>query len=136
MDLVSRSPLASTRRLSRLLLVILLFGATLTGESRPSAQPTEPRVIEVTARRFAFEPAQIDVTLGERIRLMVVSADGPHGVEIKKFKVKTEIPRGQTPVPIEFTASEAGRFPILCSEYCGDKHDDMQGMLVVLVGNQ
>ena len=134
MDLFSR-PRRERRRVSRVLLGVLLAGAALTGETRPAAQATEPRVIDVIARRFVFEPSQIDVTLGERIRLMVVSADGPHGVEIKTFKVKTEIPRGQTPVPIEFTASEAGRFPILCSEYCGDKHDEMQGMLVVLVGN-
>lgn len=134
MDLFPR-PLFARRRGSRVLLVALIAGITLPGGTRPSAQSSEPRVIDVIARRFTFEPAQIEVTVGERVRLMVVSADGPHGVEIKKFKVKTEIPRGQTPVPIEFTASEAGRFPILCSEYCGDKHDDMQGMLVVLVGN-
>ena len=66
------------------------------------------------------------------MRLKVVSADGVHGLEIKKFKVKKEIPRGTTPVIIEFTANEAGEFPILCSEYCGDGHEDMQGQLVVL----
>ena len=27
--------------------------------------------------------------------------------------------------------SFAGEFPILCSEYCGDGHEDMKGMLVV-----
>ena len=98
---------------------------------RPAAQAPEPRVIDVIARRFAFEPAEIEATVGERIRLMVRSADGVHGLEIKKFKVKKEIPRGTAPVTIEFTASEEGRFPILCSEYCGDDHDSMTGMLVV-----
>jgi cytochrome c oxidase subunit 2 len=47
-------------------------------------------------------------------------------------KVAKEIPRGNKPVTIEFTADEAGRYPILCSEYCGDGHDDMKGTLVVL----
>ena len=96
-----------------------------------SAAPGEPRVIEIVARRYAFEPATIAAAVGERLRLMVVSADGPHGLEIKKFKVKQAIPRGTTPVAIEFTPSEAGTFPILCSEYCGDGHDDMRGTLVV-----
>ena len=32
---------------------------------------------------------------------------------------------------IEFTASEAGTFPILCSLFCGDGHNDMKGALVV-----
>ena len=84
------------------------------------------------ARRFAFEPAEIQVAVGERVRLLVRTADGLHGIEIKKFKVAKEIPRGNKPVTMEFTADEAGRFPILCSEFCGDGHDDMKGMLVVL----
>jgi len=97
-----------------------------------AAPPVEPRIIEITARRFAFEPAEIAATVGEPIRLMVRSADGVHGIEIKKVKVQKMIPRGGEPVVINFTAKEAGRFPILCSEYCGDDHDNMRGMLVVL----
>ena len=98
---------------------------------RPAAQAPEPRVIEVVARRFAFEPAEIEAVVGERLRLLVRSADGVHGLEIKKLNVKKEIPRGAKPVTIEFTAREEGRFPILCSEYCGDEHDAMTGMLIV-----
>ena len=115
----------------RLIAVAVLIGAaawTVNGAARQDA----PREIDVVARRFAFEPARIEVAVGERVRLRVVSADGVHGFEIKKFKVKKEIPRGTTPVIMEFTASEAGEFPILCSEYCGDGHEDMQGQLVVL----
>jgi len=116
---------------ARLVAVAALVGAaawTVNGAARQDA----PREIDVVARRFAFEPARIEVAVGERVRLRVVSADGVHGFEIKKVKVKKEIPRGTTPVIIEFTASEAGEFPILCSEYCGDGHEDMQGQLVVL----
>jgi len=95
---------------------------------------TEPKVIEVVARRFEFEPSTIEVTEGERVRLLVRSADGPHGVEIKQFKVKKGVPRakpGDEPVTIEFVAATAGSFPILCSEYCGKGHNDMKGTLVV-----
>jgi cytochrome c oxidase subunit 2 len=97
-----------------------------------AAQAPEPRTIDVVARRFAFEPAEIQVTVGERVRLLVRTADGLHGIEIKKVKIAKEIPRGNKPVSIDFTADEAGRYPILCSEYCGDGHDDMKGTLVVL----
>ena len=98
----------------------------------PRAQGDEPRTIAVTASRFAFDPATIEVAVGERVRLVMKSADGVHGLEIKKFKVKKEIPRGGTPVTVEFTANAAGRYPILCSEYCGDDHDAMRGTLVVV----
>lgn len=92
-----------------------------------------PRVIDVVAKRFAFEPARIEVIEGERVRLVVKSADGPHGIEIKKFKVKKVVKRGDEPVTIEFTASAAGEYPIVCSEYCGEGHKEMKGMLVVNV---
>ncbi len=97
-----------------------------------AAPPPEPRVIEITARRFTFEPAEIEVAVGEPVRLMIHSADGVHGFEVKKLKVNKMIPRGGEAVTINFTAKEAGRFPILCSEYCGDDHDNMRGMLVVV----
>jgi len=113
-------------------ITVLLSAAAWTGGA--AGQET-PREIDVVARRFAFEPARIEVTVGETVRLRVVSADGVHGLEIRKFKVKKEIPRGTKPVVIEFTASEAGEFPILCSEYCGDGHEEMQGQLVVLTRN-
>ena len=97
-----------------------------------AAQAAEPRVIEVVAKRFAWEPAEIQVTVGERVRLVLRTADGLHGIELKKFKIAKEIPRGNKPVTVEFTADEAGRFPFFCSEYCGDGHDDMKGVLVVV----
>jgi cytochrome c oxidase subunit 2 len=116
--------------------VALLAGASPSTGAQdvpagPPAQAPEPRVIEIVAKRFAFEPAEIEVMVGEKVTLSVRTADGVHGLEIKKFKLKKEIPRGTAPVTIEFTATETGRFPILCSEYCGDGHDDMKGTLVV-----
>jgi cytochrome c oxidase subunit II len=98
------------------------------------ATTAEPKVFEVVARRFSFEPATIEVEEGDTVRLLVRSADGPHGVEIKAFKVKKAVPRakpGDSPVTIEFVASTAGEYPILCSEYCGSGHNDMTGALVV-----
>ena len=108
------------------LAVVTLLLSALAG-----AQEPEPRTIAVVARRFVFEPAEITVAVGERVRLLVTSGDGVHGIEIKRLNVKKEIPRGAKAVPIEFTATEAGRFPILCSEYCGKDHETMTGMLIV-----
>jgi cytochrome c oxidase subunit 2 len=123
-----------------LALAAVVFAAAISGTSAafqdPAQEPaaSEPKTFEVVARRFAFEPSTIEVTEGDRVRLLVRSADGPHGVEIKEFKVKKAVPRakpGDSPVTIEFLASTAGKFPILCSEYCGNGHDDMTGTLVV-----
>lgn len=118
-------------------LALLIVGVvSIAGEPRQEPAPAngEPKVFEVVARRFDFEPATIEVTEGDRVRLVVRSADGPHGVEIKAFKVKKAVPRakpGDPPITIEFVATSAGEFPILCSEYCGNGHEDMKGTLVV-----
>jgi heme/copper-type cytochrome/quinol oxidase subunit 2 len=114
---------------------LLIFTASgLTSALWQEPAEPEPKVFEIVAKRFAFEPATIEVIEGDRVRLVVRSADGPHGVEIKQFKVKKAVPRakpGDSPVIIEFVASEPGSFKILCSEYCGKGHEDMTGTLVV-----
>ena len=108
----------------------IAVAALIVAGDRSSAQ-SEPRVIDITARRFAFEPAEVEATVGEHLQLVVRSADGVHGLEIKKLKIKQEVPRGGEPVTIDFTATTEGSFPILCSEYCGNGHTDMTGMLIV-----
>lgn len=124
-------------RTNRILLCAAVLAAaghsSLPAAAIPPQEPAaaEVRTIEVIARKFAFEPAQIEVNEGERVRLVVHSADGVHGVGIKRFGVSKLVPRGGAPVTIEFVASAAGTFPILCSEYCGEGHEDMKGALVV-----
>lgn len=101
-----------------------------------AAQSSDVKTFTVVAKRFTFEPATIQVTVGDTVRLVVTSADGVHGVGIRKFKVNTLVPRGGKPVTIDFTASEAGTFPIVCSEACGDGHADMRGSLVVVASSK
>ncbi len=110
----------------------LLLGAAVASARQDPATATAPRVIEVVAKKFAFEPARIEVTDGERVRLQVKSADGVHGLSIKKFRVNKMIPRGGEPVTIDFVASGPGTYEILCSEECGDGHESMTGSLVVV----
>ena len=93
--------------------IIAVLLATLPGFAQQPAV-SEPKVFEVVARRFSFEPATIEVIEGDTVRLLVRSADGPHGVEIKAFKVKKAVPRakeGDSPVTIEFVAAAAGEYP-------------------------
>jgi cytochrome c oxidase subunit 2 len=115
----------------RVLVVSALVTIIATSVSGSAAPPADPRVVDVIARRFEFEPSMITVTVGEPVRLMVRSGDGLHGFEIKKFKINKDIPRGGEAVIINFTPNAVGEFPIMCSEYCGDHHEDMHGMLVV-----
>ena len=97
------------------------------------AQPRQGRAValELTAKRFAFLPDHLEVVEGDLVTLAVKSADGTHGIEIKKLKLKKEIPRGGSAVMLTFTAPAPGTYEITCSEYCGRGHDDMKATLVV-----
>jgi cytochrome c oxidase subunit II len=112
-----------------------LAGAlTLAAVSSPAiaTQATEPRTIQVVTKRFAFEPAVIEVVEGEKVVLLVSSADGPHGFAIAKLRIDKEVPRGPEVVKIELTPKEVGEFPILCSVLCGEGHLEMKGTLTVV----
>ena len=113
-------------------LLAAILSLTAVSSSVSATQKNEQRVIEVVTKRYAFEPAVIEVFEGEPVVLMVKSADGPHGFAVAKLKIDKEIPRGPEVVKIAFTPKEAGEFPILCSVLCGEGHLEMKGTLTVV----
>lgn len=116
------------RRLSAATLLALgAAGVGATGDSRSAPA----RVFEMTASRFKFEPATLQVTEGDRVRLTLRSVDTEHGFEIKKHDVKVAVPKTGEPVTVEFVAGKAGTYDFKCSEYCGSGHGRMKGKLVV-----
>jgi heme/copper-type cytochrome/quinol oxidase subunit 2 len=109
----------------------LLVGTARTAAPQDPATASAPREITIVASRFAFEPASIDVVEGERVRLRVSSADGVHGLQIRRLRINKLIPRGGEAVTIDFVASAPGSYEILCSEECGDGHDKMTATLTI-----
>lgn len=94
--------------------------------------PAPARTIEVVAADFRFEPAVIEVMEGERVVLKVRSTDGrKHGIAIKEFGAKAEVPKTGEVVSLDFVAARAGTYSITCSVYCGSGHSRMKGRLVV-----
>lgn len=91
----------------------------------------EARTFEITASRYVFEPDRIEVEQGDRVRLILRSADTVHGLAIDGYDVEVAIPRGGVEVSVEFMAHRSGVFRMKCSEYCGSGHRRMQGRLVV-----
>ena len=92
----------------------------------------EPGVtIEITASRFEYRPAVIEVRKGQQVRLVLHSIDVKHGFEIRDLGIELIIPKGGDEVQVEFVAREAGRFNFNCSEYCGAGHRRMRGELIV-----
>jgi cytochrome c oxidase subunit 2 len=97
------------------------------------AEAPAPRsvTVEMIAKRFTFLPEQVEAVEGDEVTINVRSADGTHGIEIGRLKIKKAIPRGGDVVTLSFTAPAPGRYVITCSEYCGRGHEDMKSLLVV-----
>ena len=116
----------------RTLAAATLLAAGAAGVGSSGDVPTAPpRVFEMTASRFKFEPAMLQVSEGDRVRLTLRSMDTEHGLEIKKLKVKVAVPKGGDPVTVEFVADKPGTYDFKCSEYCGSGHGRMKGQIVV-----
>lgn len=100
----------------------------------PRGQVPEVKEFTVVAERFKYTPDRLVVTQGDKVRIVVKSADGTHGFEIKKLKVQALVPKGGQPATLEFVANQPGTFTISCSEYCGRGHSHMRAVLEVLPG--
>jgi cytochrome c oxidase subunit 2 len=105
--------------------------ALLLPPDRCADRGARAREIEITLKRWGVEPARIEVTQGDAVKLTVKSLDSVHGFEIKKLKINKEVPKGGKPIVVEFVPNTAGEFDITCSEYCGKGHKEMKGLLVV-----
>ncbi len=89
------------------------------------------RHVEVSARRYEFEPAVVVVRSGETVHIMATSEDVTHGLAIDEYDINVTLEPGETAYA-EFTAGEPGEHLMYCSVYCGPGHSGMHGTLVVL----
>lgn len=110
----------------------LVLALPLVGAQTPEADSI--RTIEVKLSRYAFSPERIEVRLGERVWLNVVSLDGTHGFQVKALGLNARAPARGKAVAVEFTPKEAGTFQITCSEFCGSGHSRMKAWLIVTPG--
>jgi len=74
----------------------------------------------------------IEVNSGKRVILKLRSADVTHGFSMKAYGIYVAqgIPPGKT-VYAAFTADQIGRFKFMCTVFCGDIHQHMEGTLIV-----
>ncbi len=104
-------------------LLVAVFMETVLSPYASWAQP-EPHRIEITAHRFAYEPAEITLKKGEPVVLVVKSEDVSHGLRIRELNVDLKVPAHGT-VQVQFTPNQAGDFVGHCSVFCGAGHGSM-----------
>jgi cytochrome c oxidase subunit 2 len=83
-----------------------------------------PRHIEVTAKRFGFEPVEITLKKGEPVDLVLKSTDVSHGLRFRELNVDVKVGKGGTS-EVHFTPNLTGTFVGHCSVFCGSGHGSM-----------
>jgi cytochrome c oxidase subunit II len=115
-------------RLRMIALLFVIFVTALVG--RKAYADGSPRVIEITAKRFAFSPDQITLKKGETVTLRLHSEDVTHGFFMRKLKIDTQVEAGHT-TDVTVTPTETGSFTTICDHFCGANHGNMKMTIVV-----
>ena len=118
----------------RRLLQALLASAGVALVRAGSAQgvSAEPRVIEMTAHRFAYEPNEIALKAGERVVVAIRSLDFVHGMNIPDLGMRLDLVPGRV-TRLELQPKAAGVIDFVCDNFCGDGHEEMHGRFIVTV---
>jgi cytochrome c oxidase subunit 2 len=110
-------------------LVPLAFLAVSAFAQVPAAA-TDVHEIQMTAKKYEFDPNVITVKKGEHVKLIITALDHDHGFDLEAYGINQRLKKGE-PTTIEFTADKAGTFEFKCSVFCGLGHRKMKGKLVV-----
>lgn len=111
-------------------LSLLLFAAFTSALAFRARAEAQPRVINITAKRFGFTPNVITLKKGETVTLRLTSEDVTHGFFMKALKLDEIIVPGQ-PTEVTLTPQQEGRFTTICDHFCGAGHGNMSMTIVV-----
>ena len=117
---------------------IVLVGAFLAGcasesvaarvEMAPDGAPV--RKVSITARKWSFEPEEIEAKQGEILVLTITAQDVKHGFAIDDIDLDVELPPLQ-PIEVKLYAEKQGVVSFSCSRFCGAGHFFMNGEIII-----
>lgn len=111
-------------RWSALVLTLAVFGLLV------QAQEGGERKFTVSAHKYAFSPAHIEVQQDDLVRVTFSTSDIPHSFTIDKYRIAKRVEPGK-PIVFEFRADQPGRFPIYCNLTADERCKEMVGELIV-----
>ena len=118
-----------------------LYGTNLktflkTGVNNPPATTVIPTItpgteeFTVTGSSFKFDPNEIKVSKGNKIKILFKDSDGPHNFTIPDLHIATKTLSAGQQETVEFIATNSGSFNFFCS-YGHHKEFGMTGKIVV-----
>lgn len=107
--------------------------APLSGEMDDAALISKPNTQEILikANNWYFEPEEISVKEGARVKIILEGVSGVHAFAIPELGVKSETVSPGEKKTIEFSADKKGEFSFKCAFLCGEGHSGMIGKLIV-----
>jgi heme/copper-type cytochrome/quinol oxidase subunit 2 len=94
------------------------------------AQEGGERTFTVSAHKYSFTPARIEVTQDDLVRIAFSTSDIPHSFTIDRYRIAKRVEPGR-PIVFEFRADQPGRFPIYCNLAADERCKEMVGELIV-----
>jgi cytochrome c oxidase subunit II len=128
--------------------ILSLTSGTVSRRPNPAQASTQDvKLIEVSAKKFEYNPSSIHIKQGTKVQLKITATDHTHGFKIKAFADDSEkkgspgltftspqdcwkIEKGQSST-IEFVAQTAGTYSFQCCVRCGTDYLRMRGRLIV-----
>jgi heme/copper-type cytochrome/quinol oxidase subunit 2 len=80
-----------------------------------SGEAADIQTIEVEAGSFYFKPNEIHVKVGQKVKLVLRSADMMHDFNVAELGIKAPITKSGDTSTVEFVASKAGKYEYYCS---------------------
>jgi cytochrome c oxidase subunit II len=111
------------------LAVLVIFLGALLSELCSMADETE-QVVQITAKRYEYNPSTITIKKGLPVVLKFTSLDRLHGFNCPGLGIRSDIVPGKV-TTLRFVPQKAGTFPFHCDNFCGSGHEGMTGTIVV-----
>lgn len=83
------------------------------------------------ASAFSYEPREVEVPQGSRVRMQAVSTDVVHGFQVVNTNINMMLEPGLVST-YGTNFDTAGEFLVICNEYCGVGHTDMTSIIKVV----
>lgn len=111
------------KKLMPMILLVGVLAGTLSFTSMVWAQAV-PRMIDITVKRFSYDPDEITLKKGQPVVLVLKSLDVAHGLRIRDMNINIKVKAGGT-AEVQFTPEKTGDFIGHCSVFCGRGHGSL-----------
>ena len=111
-------------------LVLIGFLIAVVGWGAADEKPD--RIVQITAQRYHFHPAEIHVRKGQLVELVFTSLDTDHGILIPHLMKRSIIPpKGKGSLKVRFRAVQPGTWWFESSHPSGAGYSLMRGVVEV-----